>query len=559
MKTSKRIMLLLTSIIFSLVLLSVVAFAADVDELCGNAGCDDAKCVWMEEGREGCKLKFILRCPVCYAGYGVKYEESHDFKEYSRIDATCMTEGKVFYSCETAGCFVTKSEVLPVDPEAHSYCEWINLTAPTCNLEGAKYRVCTNYVEADNGKKVYCDNRQDAAIPVDDNAHIFEGEWIRTVAPTCEAPGEEKTVCTVCNSKEITREIPAHSDTLSDELFEIIDKPSCIKEGSMKGVCVKCNANVTVVLPKTQDHSWVIKNTVPASCDNDGLNTYNCQWHLDKEKTEVIPATGHSFKEYKSNNNASCEKDGTKTAKCENCDALDTITDENTRKQHISGGWLVTDGNCNDGIKAYKFCLYCKAPMTAETAFPSGTHLNRRIITVEATCTTEGYTADMCTDCGTVWSKQTFPLAHSYPDEWTVISAATCTETGLRVKECTKCHSVKEEVIKKLDHKYLVIKEGVEATCTEKGYTDELYCMICLTSVPAQELPALGHNKNGSNGACNRCYKYYIEKENGETVLCKCIGHNPDGLAKFVFKFMVFIYKLFGMNQYCECGAVHYE
>ena len=78
-------------------------------------------------------------------------------------------------------------------------------------------------------------------------------------------------------------------------------------------------------------HNYVISETVPATCTEDGYTEYVCS-HCGDVKTESIAATGHKFTNYVSDGNVTPTTDGTKTATCDNgCGATDTVVDEGSR------------------------------------------------------------------------------------------------------------------------------------------------------------------------------------------------------------------------------------
>lgn len=78
-------------------------------------------------------------------------------------------------------------------------------------------------------------------------------------------------------------------------------------------------------------HDYVLTQTVPATCTEDGYTECVCS-HCDDVKTETIAATGHKFTNYVSDGNVTPTTDGTKTATCDNgCGATDTIVDEGSR------------------------------------------------------------------------------------------------------------------------------------------------------------------------------------------------------------------------------------
>lgn len=53
-------------------------------------------------------------------------------------------------------------------------------------------------------------------------------------------------------------------------------------------------------------------------------------------------------------------------------------------------------------------------------------------------------------------------------------------------------------------------------------------------------------------------FNVVVETEQaGDTIDCGCNCHKS-GISKFFFNFLLFFQKLFGSNQYCECGVAHY-
>lgn len=113
---------------------------------------------------------------------------------------------------------------------------------------------------------------------------------------------------------------------------------------------------------------------------------------LDKDCNrcyEVRTDASHSFTNYVYNNDATCTKDGTKTAKCDNCNAMNSVTAPNTKKEHT---WR------------------------------------------EATCTTP----KTCKVCG----QQSGEKAAHVPGEWTLAKDPTSTEYGLRELKCINCKQI---------------------------------------------------------------------------------------------------------------------
>lgn len=77
------------------------------------------------------------------------------------------------------------------------------------------------------------------------------------------------------------------------------------------------------------EHKYASKPTTNPTCTAKGVRTFTCE--CGDTYTEEIPATGHTFVNYKYDNNATVDKDGTKTSKCSNCNVTDTKVAENTK------------------------------------------------------------------------------------------------------------------------------------------------------------------------------------------------------------------------------------
>ena len=179
----------------------------------------------------------------------------------------------------------------------------------------------------------------------------------------------------------------------------------------------------------------------------------------------------------------------------------------------------------------------------------------------QATCEKPGYIMYQCSSCD---NRNTVPVdatGHYLPDEYTITKRPDCAQLGTKSKKCFRCDYSDDIAIPKTSHMFSPLSEARDATCTEDGITAAGFCTLCGDYYPAVTIPAIGHNIVDYNGEdfCTNCYKYMIDTEQGETIECKCLCHNHDGLAKTVFKFLLFFYKLFNIKQTCECGTVHYE
>ena len=175
-------------------------------------------------------------------------------------------------------------------------------------------------------------------------------------------------------------------------------------------------------------------------------------------------------------------------------------------------------------------------------------------------CDTAGYIMYKCNECSHTDTVSVAAMGHYQPGDYEIVVQPLCSRFGKKVKPCLRCDYVEEVVIPKAAHLCTPLGESYPATCTEDGLVAATFCVGCGSYFAEAVLPSFGHNLIDYNGEqfCTNCYMYMIDTDN-ETVACKCLCHNHDGLAQTVFKFIMFFCKLFGIMQTCDCGTVHYE
>lgn len=213
--------------------------------------------------------------------------------------------------------------------------------------------------------------------------------------------------------------------------------------------------------------------------------------------TEVIGAIG-----------ANCSDTGyTGDVYCTECDALVTKGTVISTTEHSFGEWVVTKpATVADAGERERTCEACTA--TQKEAIPKldappceHTETEKRNAKT-ASCTETGYTGDMCcTACDAVVKKGTVTLmlAHSF-GEWSITKPATTAETGVRIRTCSGCSSTQTEIIPIIDpesckHETTELREKLDATCTDIGYSGDTFCVICGTELSrGEDIPAQGHS-----------------------------------------------------------------
>ena len=238
------------------------------------------------------------------------------------------------------------------------------------------------------------------------------------------------------------------------------------------------------VAAAVHEHSWDAgKVTTEATCTTDGVKTYTCSV-CKTTKTETIKATGHKETEIRNAVEATCQQEGYTGDKV--CKTCGTVLEKGTtiaKKNHTwDAGKVTTEATCTtDGVKTYT-CSVCKTTKT-ETIKATGHKETEIRNAVEATCQQEGYTGDkVCKTCGTVLEKGTTIAKKNHTwDAGKVTTEATCTTDGVKTYTCSVCKTTKTETIKATGHKETEIRNAVEATCQQEGYTGDKVCKTCGT------------------------------------------------------------------------------
>ncbi len=134
----------------------------------------------------------------------------------------------------------------------------------------------------------------------------------------------------------------------------------------------------------------------------------------------------------------------------------------------------------------------------------------------------------------------------------------TCTETGLTEgSHCTRCEdmTVEQEVVPALNHKDTLVQVDAKApTCTEIGWDAYEYCTACDYST-YKKIPAADHVDSDGDYLCDNDCGHEFEKPADN---CDHLCHN-DGFLGFFWKIACFFFRLFNLQQYCDCGELHYD
>ena len=274
-------------------------------------------------------------------------------------------------------------------------------------------------------------------------------------------------------------------------------------------------------------HEWSKEGTVTQeqSCENPEITTYKCErtdiWPACKatKQVETKPALGHTWNEGKITKEATCTETGVKTYTCSRCGG--TKTEEIPKlSEHTWGEWTITNQpTCKTyGVKQRR-CKVCNE-LDIETIAKTD-HKWILESTTPATCGIGEIQHYKCSVCGkTKDVTLDNPLSHAW-DSGKVTKEPTCTETGIKTFTCTNCGTTREETINATGHLHKETKNQKAATCTEDGYTGDIYCSDCGTKLESGTvINKLGHTWD--NGVIT---KEATETEEGiKTYTCKTCG-----------------------------------
>lgn len=160
--------------------------------------------------------------------------------------------------------------------------------------------------------------------------------------------------------------------------------------------------------------------------------------------------------------------------------------------------WVVVkESTCSQVGEKQQVCKKCNEIITtAKIPTLEHTESSDWIIIKDSTCSTLGSKQKLCTVCNEVITTAIIQYKdHTEGSDWIIDADSTCTSTGSKHKECSICNeTIMTEVIPAKDHEEEIIS-GLNATCTEDGFTNYIICSVCDAYLTEPSLiPAPGHN-----------------------------------------------------------------
>lgn len=464
-------------------------------------------------------------------------------------------------------------------------------------------------IKAEDSSSTYADVKCDTTFKVfiDQALHSIDAGEV-TKKATCTEDGEKLFKCTGC-SYSYTETIPkGHKIDAEGTGYEKID-PTCTTDGYEKGVCSVCGASVTIELPAHGHKYKITQKAVLPTCQNDGWTEgKECIYGDDTVAATKLDKLPHTEETIAEAQEPTCTTDGhTEKVVCKVCGEIIKNPEILPATGHKDMDEITpaAPSTCTKkGHTAGHICSVCGFTEDA-TVFPAlGHSMVTDVEAKEATCTEKGCTkGEHCTRCDLKEVSKELPaLGHDI--EIDQASPATCTEpaksegshckrcnavlkaqetTGEALghdiivyeaakpatcknhgmtagKKCTRC-DYKEEPTETalIDHEYAIVpgEEDIDPTCTEKGYRAARVCVVCGNELPGEEIPALGHVDDNDDNKCDVCGEEITHIDPSEG--CPHFCHSTNIFKKILWKIVRSLYKLLGIQKFCDCGVAHYN
>ena len=351
-------------------------------------------------------------CSVCGHSYTEKIDAvGHAMTKTDAVASNCTFEGNIeYYTCGNCHKLfrdangtdeITLAEtVIPTDPEAHKWGDWIVEGEASCTHGGSKYRVC-EWNEA---------HKETENIPVGEHTPVTIPGKPATCTETGLTDGKKCSVCEeILTPQEVIPKLP---HTKGEPSIENRVEATCTAEGGYDTVvrCTVCGTTISsehFVLDKIP-HTPVTIPGKPATCTETGLTDGKkcsvCEEFLTPQ--EVIPAEGHN--------------------EIEDAAVAPTCTET--------------------GLSAGKHCDKCNEILVKQEAVPALGHDFKLVDETPATCTENGVKNYKCSRCDETKTETVNATGHVF-GEWVIVKEPTETEEGLKRRTCLKCDHFEEEKI----------------------------------------------------------------------------------------------------------------
>ncbi len=482
--------------------------------ICISGYSGDAKDVVIPETLEG--------IPVVSIGYEAFY--NNDVIETVCIpDAIKYIGSAAFHDCDNLVCveFAVDSKLTSLPTGTFSGCDGLkSITLPDSitgiyasfqNCSGLEYiKLPENLKEIGWGTFSGCDRLTDVFIPlsvtkVDENAFSScNNLWHILYA------GDEEAWNNISINSSgnyyLTNTTKHFNADGNEVLFAERIEPTCTEQGYDIHKCSICESTNNRNYQEPLGHSNEVISVVEPTCSNKGYTKYRCSVCEHESNSDYTDALGHNFV------NGTCDVCGMLEEDCiesehnyaNNCDEVWTISKENAKRIAITfSGETYTETN-------YDY-IYIYDGEDNLIGKYSGSELSSKRIVVHSSVVKIRLTSDYS---GTYYGFSLTNVEAYYeeclhPNTTTVNElSATCTEDGYTGDVyCVECDFVITlgSSVPAVGHQGTFVKT-VSPTCAEEGY-DIFHCSTCDSDYYKNYINALGHSNEQISIVSPTCYE----------------------------------------------------
>ena len=420
-------------------------------------------------GENGKHYRQCTRFAQCGA-YGP--EEPHTWGDPAVTDATCLKTGKKVYTC-TSGCGQTYEEV--IEKAAHSMTK-IPAVAPECgkagNNEYYSCSTCGKYYKDEAGTTETTVSAETLSALVHTWTAHHDYDTLKTAAD-CQNAAVYNNHCDYCKVQLTgASHLYGDPDTVNGHKFD-----GAIRQNADGTHSYKCTIEGCTEYGNQTDCVYKVVADVASTCHTYGYVTYeceNCGHGYSTYKTEYDSTNHEGETEVKDATEATCNTNGyTGDTYCLGCNtkiATGTaiVADKTVHPHENMKDYEAKASTCQtEGWKAYRYCDQCGTYETEKVATAKKSH-----VFTKYTTNNNGTHTATCDTC-----------------DATVATPATDTENCsggtancVDKKVCTVCKTAYGSVDSS-NHKTVVIKAKVPATCQTEGTEDYRYCEACNTAL----------------------------------------------------------------------------
>ena len=323
-----------------------------------------------------------------------------------------------------------------------------------------------------------------------------EQDLVEAIESTCSYAGHKDYLCPRC-SNHVTVELPLAEHIFDENAYTEHTEPDCVSGGYLLKQCSVCEELVEIEMeepPLGHDYELDTANSIAPSCQEDGVNWYECTRCEDRYSEEVPQLTEHDWVLDGVTEEPTCGGPGYGTYYCSMCGDLKEDIIPNDGYEHTWGDWTVTqESDCKTqtpGLRT-RTCIECGETETEEIP---PFHASHETIIQEGTCISEEKVAMVCTVCGyydenRVMDSGLNPENHEGELVLVIDTPSTKTTEGVGHYEWTCCHAhllnengveVIVTICKEDEHEWILNDDAIaiEPTCGSEGY-GTYFCNAC--------------------------------------------------------------------------------